>query len=70
MNINRYQDLLIPDLDRDNLEDGERYIPEVLRESSKVTQTENKEETSEILVDLTSKDEEDSLSYGTFIPPK
>ena len=70
MNINRYQDLLIPDLDRDNLEDGERYISEVLRESFKVTQTENKEETSEILVDLTSKDEEDSLSYGTFIPPK
>ena len=67
-NINRYQDLLLPDLERDNLEDGERYLPEVLKGS--IVQTEKKEETSEILVDLTAKDEEDVVKYGTFIPPK
>ena len=67
-NINRYQDLLLPDLERDNLEDGERYLPEVLKGS--IVQTEKKEETSEILVDLTVKDEEDVVKYGTFIPPK
>ena len=70
-NVNRYQDLLLPDLERDNLEDGERYLPEVLKGS--IVQTEKKEETSEtseILVDLTAKDEEDVVKYGTFIPPK
>jgi len=64
----KYQDLLLPDLERDNLEDGERYLPEVLKGS--IVQTEKKEETSEILVDLTVKDEEDVVKYGTFIPPK
>ena len=27
------------------------------------------DDTSEILVDLTEKDEEDAVSYGTFVPP-
>ena len=70
-NVIRYQDLLLPDLERDNLEDGEKYLPEVLK--SPIIETEKKEEeevdgTSEILVDLTEKDEEDAVSYGTFVP--
>ena len=64
--------MLLPDLERDNLEDGEKYLPEVLM--SPIIETEKKEEvevddTSEILVDLTEKDEEDAVSYGTFVPP-
>ena len=71
-NVIRYQDLLLPDLERDNLEDGEKYLPEVLK--SPIIETEKKEEeelddTSKILVDLTEKDEEDAVSYGTFVPP-
>ena len=41
---------------------------------SPIIKTEKKEEeevddTSKILVDLTEKDEEDAVSYGTFVPP-